>query len=312
MTTPKVSIIIPNYNHARFVKQRIESVLNQIFQDFELILLDDCSADNSKLVMEEYSKHPKVSTIVCNEKNSGSPFIQWKKGIDLARGEFIWIAESDDWAEPTFLSKLVAEIEQQNNQGVAYCQSYDVDDMDIILNSRIDWTANFEPNIWKSSFKQEGEKIVPYLFIKNIIPNASACIVKKDILSEAIDELLKMKPTEMCGDWFVWLFIAKNNFEFSFVPEHLNYFRHHVNTSRNHNSFEKKQNRILEEARIFMALSEGLKLDKIKQNNLLKSWSILFDEKKLNWSFFDICVALRISKLELVFFYMKTKIWRRS
>src|SRR5207342_2166753 len=81
---PEVSVIIPNYNHAVYLEQRIESVLNQTFQDFELIILDDCSPDNSRDVIDQYRVNSKVSHIVYNSINSGSTFKQWQKGIELS------------------------------------------------------------------------------------------------------------------------------------------------------------------------------------------------------------------------------------
>src|ERR1700709_2423208 len=104
---PKVSIIIPNYNHEKFLDLRITSVLNQTYQDFEVIILDDASTDNSRAVIERYRQHPKVSRIVYNTNNSGSPFSQWEQGMHLAAAEWLWIAESDDYASPGFLSSLV-------------------------------------------------------------------------------------------------------------------------------------------------------------------------------------------------------------
>lgn len=77
----KVSVIVPNYNHALFLEQRIESILNQTFQDFEVIILDDCSTDNSKKIIEKYRTHPKVSKIIYNDVNSGNTFKQWNTGI---------------------------------------------------------------------------------------------------------------------------------------------------------------------------------------------------------------------------------------
>jgi len=102
-----VSVIIPNYNHSKFLRKRINSVLDQTFQKFEVIILDDCSSDNSKEIIEEYRFNNKISHIVYNDINSGSTFKQWEKGIQLAIGDLIWIAESDDWCEPNFLSILV-------------------------------------------------------------------------------------------------------------------------------------------------------------------------------------------------------------
>ena len=96
---PVVSVIIPNYNYALYLKKRIESILNQTYTDYELILLDDASTDNSVEILEKYKDNPHVSHILVNEKNSGSPFQQWAKGISLARGKWIWIAEADDVAE---------------------------------------------------------------------------------------------------------------------------------------------------------------------------------------------------------------------
>lgn len=107
MDNPKVSVIIPNYNHARYLDQRIQSVLNQTYPDFEVIILDDCSTDNSLEVIDKYKDNPKISQIIVNEKNSGSTFKQWDKGFNIARGNIIWIAESDDYCETDMLERLV-------------------------------------------------------------------------------------------------------------------------------------------------------------------------------------------------------------
>ena len=74
--TPTVSVIVPNYNHAAYLRERLDSILNQTFQDFELILLDDCSTDASLLMLRDYATHPRVSQLVVNEKNTGSTFAQ--------------------------------------------------------------------------------------------------------------------------------------------------------------------------------------------------------------------------------------------
>lgn len=81
----------------------MKSIFNQTFQDFEVILLDDASTDNSREILHKYQEHPKVSHLIINETNSGSPFKQWEKGLAFARGEFIWIAESDDYCNIFFL-----------------------------------------------------------------------------------------------------------------------------------------------------------------------------------------------------------------
>src|SRR5476649_961009 len=100
-----VSVIIPNYNHEPYLEQRINSVLNQTYKNIEVIILDDNSTDSSRQVIERYRADTQIKHIVYNHTNSGSPFIQWKKGIDLAKGKYIWMAESDDYSDLTFLEK---------------------------------------------------------------------------------------------------------------------------------------------------------------------------------------------------------------
>ena len=76
-----VSVIVPCYNHAPYLQARIDSIINQTYQNFELILLDDLSPDNSAEIILSYKNHPKVSHCIINEKNSGSTFAQWNKGL---------------------------------------------------------------------------------------------------------------------------------------------------------------------------------------------------------------------------------------
>ena len=95
---PRVSIIVPNFNHAAFLKRRLDSIFQQTMQDFELIFLDDASTDSSLAVFEDYAHDSRVTRHV-NQDNSGNPFVQWNRGLEMAAGEYIWIAESDDFAD---------------------------------------------------------------------------------------------------------------------------------------------------------------------------------------------------------------------
>ena len=71
MRMPLVTVIIPNYNHAKYLRQRIDTVLNQTYTSFEVIILDDCSTDNSKDIILSYKDNPHISNIVLNSENSG-------------------------------------------------------------------------------------------------------------------------------------------------------------------------------------------------------------------------------------------------
>ena len=123
---PAVSVIVPNYNHARFLAERVESILRQTYQDFELILLDDCSQDDSRGVLERYGSDPRVR-LEFNEANSGSPFKQWAKGVRMSQGKYVWVAESDDYADARLLERLVAALESDERIAFAYCRSWGVD-----------------------------------------------------------------------------------------------------------------------------------------------------------------------------------------
>src|SRR5215472_5279718 len=127
--SPKVSVVVPNYNHARFLRQRLGSIVEQTYQDFELILLDDCSTDDSRTILEEYMHDARVR-LEFNQTNSGNAFKQWNRGMTLAQGEYVWVAESDDYADPQLLERLVTVLDANPAVMLAYCRSWRVNEVD--------------------------------------------------------------------------------------------------------------------------------------------------------------------------------------
>src|SRR5207244_11579699 len=113
---PKVTVVIPSYNHGRFLAARLDSVLNQTYRDFEVLFLDDASTDDSLDVFARYRDRAQVRSTV-NKVNGGSVFRQWNRGVRAARGAYVWLAESDDVAEPTFLETLVPLLDDRPNVG---------------------------------------------------------------------------------------------------------------------------------------------------------------------------------------------------
>ncbi len=212
---PAVSIIIPNYNHAPFLNQRIDSILKQTYQDFEVIIMDDCSTDNSKEIIERYRGNAFVTNIVYNETNSGSTFKQWQKGINLAKGAYIWIAESDDWCEPTLLQELVNGTANNTNIAISYCGS-------VVINER-------EEILYTSTSKKMGGVTDGITFIKNnllesnVIFNASMAIFNKLSFQNISLEFTSYK---FCGDWLFWIKLAQKGSVYT-SGKYLNYFRKH-------------------------------------------------------------------------------------
>jgi glycosyltransferase involved in cell wall biosynthesis len=223
---PTVSVIIPNYNHARYLRQRIESVLAQTYQDFEVILLDDYSTDDSREILASYRDHPKVK-IEFNAKNSGSAFRQWNKGVKLARGRYIWIAESDDYADPRSLARMVTILEEQTEVTFAYCGSRRVGEDDQHLSCSDPYLERLCANHWTADFVVDGlEECQRFFALSNPVPNASAVVFRKKVYEKiggANEEF------RVCGDYKVWAAMALEG-KIAYVAEPLNYFRtHHEN-----------------------------------------------------------------------------------
>lgn len=114
---PSVSVIVPNFNHAAYLRQRLDSIVNQTLNDIEIIILDDASTDDSRNVIAEYSD-PRIITAY-NEQQSGSPFAQWKLGLSLSSSDRVWIAESDDYCDDDFLAITQAGL--SDGIAVSYC-----------------------------------------------------------------------------------------------------------------------------------------------------------------------------------------------
>ncbi|SDB94070.1 glycosyltransferase [Acinetobacter boissieri] len=226
MSCPVVSVIVPSYNHAQFLEQRLESILNQTFQDFELIILDDLSPDASRDIIEKYRQHPKVSQIIYNEKNSGSTFFQWNKAIfELAQGQFIWIAESDDVADIRLLETLVLPMQKNNNIVISYTQSNRMNSQDHITGT---WFNHTNDLVGGDRFNQDftmlgKDYINQYLVYKNTIPNASATVFRSDVYKQVGGADAKLKTN---GDWDLWFKMLLVGDVF-YTSQTLNNFRYH-------------------------------------------------------------------------------------
>ena len=223
---PLVSVIIPNYNYARYLDARIESVLNQTFTDFELILLDDVSTDDSLKVFDQYKDNPHVSCLVVNETNSGSPFKQWMKGILLAQGKYIWIAEADDLAESDFLEKTVGLAERHEDFSFCYVGSLLIDSDGRVMQNRDvnKWGRRARNNKEEAYF--DGKRFAAHnLYWKNYVINASGVLFRRQYaLNLAESDFIRMR---CCGDWLFWFQMALQG-GVGMIYRNLNYFRQHT------------------------------------------------------------------------------------
>jgi glycosyltransferase involved in cell wall biosynthesis len=225
---PKVAVIVPNYRHAPYLHWRIDTILGQTCQDFELLILDDASPDNSREIIESYRGRERVR-ILLNDENSGSVFRQWEKGINATDSDYVWIAESDDWADSKFLERMVAVLDAHPKVGTAYSQSWLVDRASKIVGHGSCWTDELDAGRWKHDFIAGGrDEIRRALLARNTIPNASAVLMRRSVLARTLPIDTSF---QLCGDWMHWIRMLLEA-DLAFVAENLNYWRQQSSNAR--------------------------------------------------------------------------------
>lgn len=266
-----VSVIIPNYNHGPFLRERFESVLNQTYQNFEVIILDDYSDDSSRDVIESVKTNPKISDIVYNNQNSGSPFVQWRKGIELAKGDFVWIAESDDFADVKFLAAMMKCLEG-GPYVFAVCENNLVDAAGESLdNQKVEtWIGGAD----RLSGGYNGNYLIDnYLSYVDIFPNISAFVFRNSkALRDIIDSAMHYR---IAADWLIISRLMKNQEVFC-LNHKLNYFRHHQQTTRMQKSKAQeilKLKEYIEVAYIIRKLTGTFQLRRQRDKFLNLLWS---------------------------------------
>lgn len=199
-------------------------MLAQTFNDFELIILDDASTDNSKEVIDKFARQDGRISFYPSTKNSGSPFIQWNKGVRLAKANLVWIAESDDVASPEFLQTMVDKHNDNSAISLAFCQSNRMNDKGEITGSWKTFTSQLNDDLFTDDFVMKGiDFIKDFLVHKNVIPNVSAVLFKKSVYDEVHGANERLKTN---SDWLTWLKMLLK-YDVAFICRPLNNFRYH-------------------------------------------------------------------------------------
>jgi glycosyltransferase involved in cell wall biosynthesis len=227
---PKVSVVVPSYNYAGFIRDRLRTIIQQTYPIYELIILDDASTDDSALVIEEVLKDCEVPHVfIRNAHNSGSVFHQWQRGVEEARGDLVWIAEADDLSDADFIENVVQAFDNPDTV-MSFAQSRQMAaDGSILCGHYLDYVADIDPVKWTAPYVVSGrEEISRALFVKNTIPNVSAVLFRRDALRAALDankdEVLSYRNA---GDWVTYLRILENGGSIAFCPRALNSHRRH-------------------------------------------------------------------------------------
>lgn len=129
MSSPFFSVLMPVYNSQKSLRRAIDSVLNQSFHDFELIVVDDCSTDGSAEILQKYGQYDNRIIVTRTQSNQGVANAR-NEGMKLVRGRFLTFVDSDDYIEPDLFLKVKEQIDSSSAQLVKYSvveQYYDVE-----------------------------------------------------------------------------------------------------------------------------------------------------------------------------------------
>jgi hypothetical protein len=205
---PTISAIVPNYNHMWFIAERLRSIVKQKLPVSEIIILDDASTDASRDIIERLIATIRIPVkVVCNERNSGSVFAQWAKGIGLAKGDLIWICESDDSCRADFLSRLVPYFEDPSVM-LAFGKVVSIDELGRESDVLDAYREGAAQGYWEVPRVEAAFRWFQGPFgVRNVIPNVGGCIFRRQELTpEVLEAFLSYR---ISGDWYLYSRLAR-------------------------------------------------------------------------------------------------------
>ena len=231
---PRVSAVVPNFNYARYLPQRLDGICAQRLPPAEVLVLDDASTDGSvdAVLAARPALQPDIR-LLRSRRNGGSVFRQWRRGARLVEGEFVWIAEADDAADPRLLEALIAPMQAHPDVVMAYCQSAAIDGEGHMLSADYHgYTDDLSPARWRGPYLATGaQEAEAGLAVRNTIPNVSAVVFRRapllDTLERHWDDIAARR---IAGDWTVYLHLLTRG-RIAYDPRPLNRHRRHVRSA---------------------------------------------------------------------------------
>lgn len=229
MSMPLVTVLMPVYNAERFLKQAIESVLNQTFRDFEFLIINDGSTDESVSIIQSYTDE-RIS-LIHNEKNCGV-IDTLNKGISLAKGKYIARMDADDICTPTRFERQVQYLEQHPKIAVLATHIFQINAEEEKLGT---WDKDIQNNVPEDIFRTMAK---------------TCCIAHPTVMMQTIiaREYLYNKKQKGSEDWDLWMRLLSDGKRIDKVPEFLLRYRMHAaSVTAIHNSnvrLEKKINKV--------------------------------------------------------------------
>lgn len=208
MKQPKISVVIPSYNHGPYLKQCVDSVLNQTFDKIEILIGDDCSTDNSREIISSYND-VRIKTYFSSTNCGGSANLN--KLIDLASGEYIALLNSDDYWEPDKLEKQYEFM--NNNKQYAACFTW-------VQYIDEKGKKSFPNNVFIQENKTQVEWLRYFLDSGNCICHPSM-LIRKQVYDEIGKYNVKYRQIP---DFVLWIKLIQK-YPIYIIPEKLVNFR---------------------------------------------------------------------------------------
>jgi hypothetical protein len=218
---PKVSVVIPTFNRAGLIHEAIKSVLNQSYRDFELIVIDNGSTDDTAIVVKSF---PDNRIRYFYQQNSGSPVLPRNKGIKQASGKYIAFLDSDDLWLPDKLAAQVELLEKNPAVPLVFSDAYIINEQGATINR------------FSSLFRQFQGRVFKQLLRVNFIPNLTVMIRRDKALEYGcLDQRYKI-----CHDLDLYLKVA-NEHEILRIDKPLAKLRLHQNNLTSARTLTRKE-----------------------------------------------------------------------
>ncbi|HEX2910736.1 MAG TPA: glycosyltransferase [Chloroflexia bacterium] len=222
MTKPLVSVLIAYYNHAKYVKKTLDSVLTQTYPNVEIIIVNDGSPDNAEFqkVIQEYLPDPRVTLI--NQTNQGIVAAR-NVAMTRAKGEYFNLLDSDDWLHPEKIERQVDFLESNRDYGLIYSDYYNV----------YEETNEVLPILATRHILELEPELFTAMWVGNVIGGPHTAMFRREWFEKAG---FLLSGTDGCDDYEYWLRLAAMGCRMYYLPELLAYRREHVyNTSKDKN-----------------------------------------------------------------------------
>ena len=204
-----VSIILPTFNGHKYLPQLLESLISQTHKNLEIIVLDDCSQDNTVKIVEQYTLIDNRIKVIVNEKNIGINK-NFEKGVKLARGEYIFLCDQDDIWDKNKVKKMTDMLKKGYH--LVYCDLRVIDSEGNIISTSFHKTIGTN-NLYSKS-------LAKYLLFRNVTNGCSLCFRRK-----IINEICPF-PDFIIYDW--WIMIkATINYKIGYIQAPLMSYRIH-------------------------------------------------------------------------------------